>query len=190
MINFNIDYNNFTLKEKFFDHKSSLHGINHTYRVMFNCLYLSKKINKKESGLLAFCAAFIHDMARKHDGLCKEHGLWACESKFDLYKDKFINQGVNTSQFDEIKFAVKNHSENVEITETHPYYLTTAILKDADALDRFRISDDNLNPDFLRFDISKTLIPFSKNFFLKTNKINFKDFYQVIDFGEKIYPKV
>lgn len=187
MLNFKINYNSFILKESFFDNKSLIHGINHTYRVMFNSLLISKIMHKEKSGLLAFCGAFIHDMSRKDDGLCKKHGLWSCENKFDLFKERFISQDVKPSQFDEIKFAVKNHSENLEIPLSHPYYCTTAILKDADALDRFRISEDNLNPDFLRFDTSKSLIPFAKNFFLETDKIKFKDFYQIIDFGEKIY---
>jgi len=54
----------FDIKPGYFVHESELHGASHTYRVMCHVLVLSKKLNLIQAGRLAFCAAFVHDMAR------------------------------------------------------------------------------------------------------------------------------
>jgi HD superfamily phosphodiesterase len=166
----------FILRAHYFDFKSPLHGIGHTYRVMCNSLALGKRLKFGRESRLALCSAFIHDMARKHDGKCTMHGAWAAEEKLPLFRDLFLSIGVMQNEIEEIRIAVTNHSLPEELPSFHDYYVTTAILKDADALDRIRLGDSNLKPDFLRFGESRELIPFSERLYHQTNGITDLDF--------------
>ena len=173
MINtLNIDISKFNLKEEYFETHSWLHGIKHTYRVMCNCLVLGDKLGLTRETKLAFFGAFIHDMGRQHDGYCTEHGRWAIELKFDNFKDLFIENGVNLNDLEEIKTAVINHSMHPDISKDHPHYTTTAILKDADALDRIRMGRFNLNKKFLRFQETIELISYARKLYYKTRNSN------------------
>ncbi len=187
MININIDFNLFTLKKEYFDHQSKLHGIKHTYRVMCNCLYLGDKLKNIRETKLAFYAAFIHDMARKDDGYCIEHGLWAAKQKLPQFRDLFFSIGLQEKDLQEIKMAVINHSEKLDIPQNNPFYKTTAILKDADALDRIRIAENNLNVDYLRFKESIQLIPFAKELYYRVEDAEIHNFYEILKIAEDIY---
>ena len=158
----------FNLKPGHFDHESRLHGINHTYRVMCHTLILGQALNLKREMRLAFCSAFIHDMSRKHDGFCTMHGLWASERKLPVFAEFFISQGISEYELEEIRTAVRNHSENFEIEKQNPFRKTAALLKDADALDRVRLGRGNLDPAFLRFEPSISILPFSQELFQQT----------------------
>jgi len=164
------------LLERYFDFKSSLHGAGHTYRVMCNSLVLGKRLKMWRESRLALCAAFIHDMARKDDGNCTMHGAWAAEEKVPVFRDLFLSIGVMPNEIDEIRMAVTNHSLPEELPSFHDYYVTTAILKDADALDRIRLGDHNLKPDFLRFGESRELIPFAQELYFRTKGVIDLDF--------------
>lgn len=148
-----------TLKHDYFDFNSDLHGYNHTKRVMILVKELGKYLPYKREVELAYCAAFIHDMARTSDGLCYIHGERSSKLKLPLFKQLFLDNGISENEIDEISFAVLNHSLPIEVNKKHQYYITTAILKDADALDRVRLGD--LDPNYLRFDKSVGLIPFA-----------------------------
>ena len=69
-----INYEDFNLSPNDFDNQSEIHGINHVFRVMFNCLMIGNEIQDKENTRRAFFAAYIHDLARKYDGRCDIHG--------------------------------------------------------------------------------------------------------------------
>ena len=153
-----MNHNAFKLKSEYFDFDSRWHGIEHTYNVMSNVLKLGALLNDKRETNLAFCAAFIHDMARKDDGYCTMHGEWASEKKLDKFSEFFISQGVASKDFPIIKTAVKWHSLTEELDENHPHYFVTSILKDADALDRVRFGVDALDVNYLRFKESITLV--------------------------------
>ena len=161
----------FILRPEYFDHSGSLHGMGHTYRVMTMVYLLGEELKLGKKRDLAFMAAFIHDMARKHDGFCMHHGKWAAKSKLPLFSDLFINNGAANSDLDEIAFAVKNHSLYLHPGKSHPYYTTLALLKDADALDRIRIRADDLNPDYLRFKISHSFIKTSEKLYYSTKHL-------------------
>jgi hypothetical protein len=176
----------FRLKEAYFDHHSHLHGINHTYRVMFHVLNIGCLAGLNDEIKLAFCAAFIHDMARRHDGYCLEHGVWATKSKFPLFRKLFIETGVNAEGLRAIKLAVSNHSIRYEIRKEHPFSTTVALLKDADALDRIRIGENNLKPEYLRFPESHGLIDFAKELYYRTNSDIPVNFEEVIEIGKSI----
>ncbi len=165
-----IDYTVFRLKESDFENHSRRHGINHTYRVMFHVLNIGANAGLKDAVLPAWCAAFIHDMARRNDGYCTRHGYWAARDKLPLFTELFKSQGITNSQMEAIHLATSMHSEANELAPGHIHYPTVALLKDADALDRIRISETNLKPEYLRFDESRTLISFAKQLFHKTDK--------------------
>jgi len=186
LLNLNIDFSLFTLKKEYFDYQGKLHNCNHVYRVMCHCLYIGSKLNLPRETKLAFCGAFIHDFSRKHDGLCSQHGLWATQEKFNLFKDIFLSVGVSEKDFEEIKLAVKNHSEQFDISKSHPFYKTSALLKDADALDRIRLGDDNLNPKYLRFNETHEFIPFAKELFLETRNSEIKNFFEILNIAKII----
>jgi len=176
----------FQLKETYFDHHSHLHGVNHTYRVMYHVLNIGRLAGLNHEIKLAFCAAFIHDMARQHDGYCIGHGVWATKSKFPLFRTLFIETGVNTEGLRAIKLAVSNHSIRHEIRKDHPFSTTVALLKDADALDRIRIGENNLKPEYLRFPESLTLINFAKELYYRSNAEVLNSFDEVIEIGKGI----
>ena len=190
MINYNLNFNLFTLKDNYFDHQSNLHGINHTYRVMCNCLYLGSILNFHRETKLAFLSAFIHDMSRKHDGYCTEHGLWASKEKIPLFKKLFYSINVSDNDIEEIRIAVKNHSEFFELSKADPFYNTTAILKDADALDRIRISANNLKIEFFRFNQSKKIVGFAKKLYFRTINLKIENFNEIYKIAEEISKNV
>jgi len=181
-----INYKQFKLKQGYFDNRSSLHGINHTYRVMFNVQQIGLAAGMNHEVFWAWCAAFIHDMARKHDGYCTEHGYWSAKTKLPLFEKLFIKEGVIPEGLEAIKLAVTNHSLAEEISFDHPYYKTVALLKDADALDRVRISENNLKIEMLRFPESKKMVDFAKKLFHRTDSLKLKDFGMLIKISEEI----
>lgn len=170
-----------TLKETYFDHPSQLHGIGHTYRVMSHVITLGNMIGHEREMRLALCAAFIHDMARKNDGYCTEHGMWAAESKLPLFSDFFVRSGVDENDLPLIGDAVTNHSVNVEFSPAHPAFMTTALLKDADALDRCRLGEHNLNPSFLRIEASHQQLGFAKKLYHDFQNRKFATFTEVLN---------
>jgi len=181
-----LDFSKFNIHEADFDHQSLLHGANHTYRVMYHVLAIGKMAGLKHEIKEAFCGAFIHDMARKHDGFCQAHGGWSVQRKFPLFKDLFLSVGVSDDGLETIKLAVTNHSLYEELDKNHPGYKTVALLKDADALDRIRISGADLRPEFLRFPETHHLIEFAKELFYAANHRNLEGFDELISIAEQI----
>lgn len=156
----------FRLREEYFDHQSNLHGIGHTYRVMTHTLLLGNILQVERETKLALCCAFIHDMARKHDGKCFQHGAWASEHKFPQFFPLFKSLGIAESDQEEIKTAVTWHSLSVEIDADNPFRKTVALLKDADALDRIRLGD--LNKERLRFPETVGLVDYAEKLYRET----------------------
>ncbi|MCD4681950.1 MAG: HD domain-containing protein [Bacteroidales bacterium] len=183
---YDFDYSLFQLKKDYFDHDSSLHGINHTYRVMCLILSIGEAAGLNREVELAFCAAYIHDLARKHDGYCDQHGLWATQYKLPEFKSFFKKMGIKESEITLIGTAVKNHSEQNELQTENNAYKITALLKDADALDRVRLGDENLNTDYLRFPESVKLIHFAKKLYFKTRNLKISSFTEILEIVELI----
>jgi hypothetical protein len=164
---FDFDESKFTLLPRYFDNRSLVHGINHTYRVMYHCLELGELTHCLKASLLAFMAAFIHDMARQHDGYCTEHGLWAATQKLPLFLGLFLESGATEGDLKLIGTAVLQHSLPDDIPNSDPAWLVSALLKDADALDRIRLGENNLMPEYLRFHESHALIEPAKLLYYK-----------------------
>lgn len=185
-MNFEIDFSHFQLKQEFFDNDSPVHGINHTYRVMCYVLFIGHAAGLKQDVLLALCAAFMHDFSRKHDGYCNQHGEWAALYKLPEFTPFFAKTGVNQSEIEVIRVAVKNHSELEELTTDHIAYKTTALLKDADALDRIRLNANNLDERYLRFPESSELISFAKQLYFNTRNVKISSFVEILKIAELI----
>lgn len=181
-----ISIHDFNLKPEYFDHQTRIHGISHTYRVMCNVLKIGTRISYHRETKLAFFAAFIHDMARQHDGRCTEHGKWSAETKLDKYFSLFIKNGMNPEDKDILATALTNHSLRENPPENHPHYITTAILKDADALDRVRISRFDLKLKFLRFPESAALKGFAEKLYHTTHSKEFNSFAEYLEIAKGI----
>jgi len=188
-MDFDLDFSQFNLKQEDFDHPSFLHGIVHTYRVMCLILFLGEKAGLKREARVAFCAAYIHDLARKHDGFCNQHGEWSSRYKLPAYAKKFRKLGISDDEIEWIKIAVKNHSERTELSKDHEAYTVTALLKDADALDRFRLGDANLDPTFLRFQESFQLMDLARELFIQTRNFKICSFTDVLEIAKLINQK-
>lgn len=185
-----INFQFFTVKESYFERHSDRHGVNHTYRVMIHVLNIGRNAYLGKAILPALCAAFIHDMARKDDGYCTQHGRWAAEKKLPGFTVQFTEMGLDKDDLKAVRLAVSNHSLNEEIPENHPYFTIVALLKDADALDRIRISKTNLNPDFLRFPESVQLIPFAEKLYEETNEKPYRSFEEILKVAQNLGMKL
>jgi len=169
-----LDVSKFILKPEYFDYpESRLHGIAHTYRVMTLVWLLGERVKLPEIRKTAFMAAFIHDMARRHDGYCNQHGRRAVKYKLPQFSDFFKQQGATDENLKEIAFAVHNHCKFLQPGK-HPYFQTLALLKDADALDRIRISKYDLNPRMLRFKESHEMINLAEKMYYQS--LSLKEF--------------
>jgi hypothetical protein len=175
----NIDFSKFVLKESDFKNYSDLHGIMHTFRVMFNCLLIGSKINDIENTKVSFSAAYIHDLSRRHDGYCEQHGKFSIDENFEKYKSLFLSIGLNDDNLESLKLAVIYHSLREELNKNHKHYKPVSLLKDADALDRVRI--DDLDIKYLRYSESKNIVKISENLYINNiGKIyyNFQKFLE------------
>lgn len=171
----NINFKDFNLSDEDFQHKSNFHGVNHVYRVMFLCLKIGFLKGDVENTRRAFFAAYIHDLAREHDGRCMVHGKNSVKYKLPSYQHLFLSNGANEEDIEAIKLAVSNHSDRFEVERDNPYYKTVAILRDADGLDLIRI-DIKPNPKILRLPESRELIQYAEELFLKTDRNKYSSF--------------
>ncbi|MDY0104013.1 MAG: hypothetical protein RBS07_13845 [Lentimicrobium sp.] len=183
---YQLDFNDFNLKQQQFDHHSLLHGVMHTYRVMLHVLRLGLLTHHYAEAKNAFFAAYIHDMARKHDGYCTQHGTDAANHKLPDYQELFIKNGATQKNMLSIGKACAMHSLGNELQKTDPDWLTVALLKDADALDRIRLGEDDLNVSYLRFSESHDQIDFARKLYFQTNKMPLHSFVDVMKIGDTL----
>lgn len=169
---YRLDFRTFNLFEEQFDYPSEIHGLKHTYRVMVHCLRLGILSGLIKEARLAFFSAYIHDMARKHDGFCTVHGENSAKTKLPLYTTLFQQNGATDSDLATIKYLVTQHSINQEPSDLLASYPALALLKDADALDRIRLGNYNLNPKYLRLDVTHAHINFGKELYYATNNLH------------------
>lgn len=147
-----------------------IHGIGHIYRTMIGCALLGAILQKPREGLLAFCGAYIHDLARETDGEEPEHGANAVLKYFDKFNNLWDKYQLTHAEREQVKQAVTQHSGCEWMQPKDPGYHVMAILKDADALDRCRIGD--LEPKWLRYQESIRLIKIIELIYGKTASVN------------------
>lgn len=150
-----------------FTRPSQVHGQAHVARVIIHVLILCKALELEEYSLKAWTAAYIHDIARRNDHVAPEHGADAVKKVQELPELKafFSDCGVEEEDWEEIFFAVTHHCLD-EVPRDHRWWTLTALLKDADGLDRVRIN--HLDPRFLRFPLSREQVDYAKMLYLES----------------------
>ena len=133
-----------------FTHDSTLHGQSHVARVMVHAFRLLAKTGWMDHAPRLWAAVYLHDLARTHDGVCHRHGADAMNKFQGLphLRELFARGGVADADYGAIHTAVVHHCLPKELDRQHPHWRLTALLKDADGLDRVRLGD--LNPRYLR----------------------------------------
>lgn len=180
-----VDISDFALKNSMFTRPVhySIHGIGHIYRTMIGCAMIAHLLQKPREGLLAFCGAYIHDLARETDWEEPEHGAMAVVKHFEKFNHLWDKYGLTEEERIFVQKAVAQHSIKEQMTPQDKGYDVMAILKDADALDRCRIGD--LNPKWLRYEESRALIERIDDIYEESRWINndiaFEDFLSKID---------
>lgn len=169
-----VDPSDFALYNPMFARRvhAPIHGIGHIYRVMIACALLGRALEKPREGLLAFCGAFIHDLARRTDDIEPEHGPNAARFFFGRFQHLWDKYGLTPEECEQVRQAVSQHSTRELLHPSDEGYAVMAILKDADALDRCRLHHGGLNPDWLRYRESRWLIGFMEQICAKTRTVN------------------
>ena len=151
-----------------FLHRSYLHGQAHVARVLVHALRLIEATHAEEDAPRLWAAVYLHDIARRHDGGCKRHGAdaWARLASLPETQALLARGGVRQEDHPAIEAAVTRHC-NGEPSPGEPHYRLMALLKDADGLDRVRLSD--LRPEWLRHDEARTMVAFAQQLHDETN---------------------
>ena len=132
------ELSDFDLKPDYFDVPDrGIHDARHLYRVMIAAALIAHKLNAPRAGLLAFCGAFIHDLARRHDGEDAQHGPRAAKAKWDMFNTLWDKYALTDEERSNVRAAVSRHSGGGN-SGYHDNTLVNQILHDADALDRCR----------------------------------------------------
>ena len=167
------------------------HRFSHIYRVMIGTALIAHKIQEPRLGLLAFIAAFIHDLARENDGHDLQHGRRAAQTKLPKLTHLLSKYNITSKEYDIIAKASTYHSEQMRDRVSDECFKTCKILSDADALDRCRFEnrEARLNVSYLHFKESRSCIP-PIDFIYKESvrqdkiykEIPFEDFIKVAQF--------
>ena len=171
----------FEPKSKWLLHDSHLHGVGHMMRVFILqeliCDELIAKgitVNREATRW----AAMAHDVGRVDDGIDREHGFRSAK----WIKENFSSI-MAPNLLDTVTYIVHWH---VPSDEEAPVMTTELqVLKDADALDRVRLND--LDPRYLRIEVSKSLIGIAEDLYQSYLKCQLDDIYgSVIRAGQDI----
>lgn len=156
---------NFRIEDSWFDHPSRLHGKGHTLRVMiladalFSRAYPLYEASNETLYRNLMTAALIHDLARKHDGFCLEHGLWARQSKRPIAEKYFLGFSLEEADWEAIGSAIEAHARPDPAVKS-PGGSLTALLKDADGLDRVRLGYPP-DPSYFRHPFTESLLDYA-----------------------------
>lgn len=171
-----VRYETFSIMKEFYNYKKMLLEVNffkdlkghdkiHTLRVMFLALLIielgDKKLSKENKDIL-LKACIYHDIARDNDLEDNKHGEYGYKYLLD---NKIIKKENSILEF-LMKYHCIDDKEAIEYLSSTDYskrkinnmMLMYKILKDADGLDRLRFGVRELDMDYLRLDISKTLV--------------------------------
>lgn len=172
------DLNKLIPSRKYFlrkSHYSSIHGITHIIRVMFNVLFLCKLL-KIDQWRLYLIAACVHDLRRENDNTDKGHGDRAANwflANLKLF-ERYLNRRDNS--ITRIVEMVKYHEVDNSIIPKkiwNKYSTEIDIIKSADALDRFRQPDEKWWPDPKRIPLEEAavLLNICREFTIKSERL-------------------
>lgn len=154
---------------------SEIHAANHCERVLLFALLIGEKIfgDDREAFEILAHASIFHDTRRENDYLDTGHGARAA-----VYYEKFCKENGGITFHPESVFLMCYHDladskgreaiserfgENAERV-----LRLYSIFKDADALDRWRLGSNGLDPEFLRTLSAKTMLGYSRRIVRET----------------------
>ena len=148
-----------------FWHASDLHGQAHVSRVMVHAIRLIEATGQHALAPRLWAAVFLHDLARRHDGVDHRHGADAVRRLREepALQARLAEAGLVASDYPAIEAAVTEHSAPKEVARNHEHWPLIALLKDADGLDRVRLGD--LDVRYLRHREAKTILRFAQALF-------------------------
>jgi hypothetical protein len=155
-----------------FLHPSTLHGQIHVARVMIHATLLAARLGMDHQRKRLWASVYLHDIARRHDGVCHDHGARAILRwpELEAVQALFSRVGIGDSDMEHVVTAVTHHSKPRELDRTHRHWELTSLLKDADGLDRVRLGDLDVN--YLRHEPSKDQAPFAQELFERTAQLD------------------
>ena len=151
-----------------FLHRSALHGQAHVGRVLVHALRLVEATGFVEETCRLWAAVYLHDIARRHDGIAPGHGAaaWARLAELPDVRARLERGGVRDADWPAIRAAVTRHSRG-EAVEGEPHARLIELLKDADGLDRVRLGD--LDPRYLRHPQARAMTGFAARLYDETD---------------------
>ena len=141
---------------------SEIHTEEHCARVLLFALLIAEEMKLPQDDREALGAASVfHDSRRMEDGYDTGHGDGAAA----YYREYCEKGGLSFDQrvFDVMSFHDRDDTLKDEI-------LLYKIFKDADALDRFRLGPNGLDPRFLRTKEAKGLVSYAKKVWEESKK--------------------
>lgn len=156
-------------KQFFPDHKN--HGVNHAIDTALFSLIISSSIGVLENDInLLIDATLLHDIGRTDDFDDKNHGRKSSQIALNLknkdvyYTKEKLNLLLALIEGHTLEIYDNQIIEKYEISDILKYKKLLQIIKDADILDRVRLSSSPLI-EFgqLNYDISKKLFLYAKN---------------------------
>lgn len=142
---------------------SQVHGVKHVLNVTFLSYLIACNENLDENDMnILLEIALYHDIGRIDDQEDSAHGYRGAEKMLMHISDDKIDMLIPAiihahSLLDEEADQIFNQY-NLEKSQYNKYLKLLSIIKDADALDRFRLRPDSLNPRYFRIDYSEKLI--------------------------------
>ena len=157
--------------QELFARHSTLHGQAHVARVMVHAFRLIEITGWTEEAPRLWAAVYLHDLERRHDGVCHRHGADSMRmlERTPALREFFATGGVRESDYESILTAVVNHCLPRELDNAHEHRRLTSLLKDADGLDRVRLGD--LDPSYFRNPEAKQMVEFAQALFDETDGI-------------------
>jgi hypothetical protein len=145
-----------------FWHASTLHGQAHVSRVMVHATRLIDATGQHALAPRLWAAVFLHDLARRHDGACSRHGGDAAARlrAEPALQQRLTEAGLTRRDYPAVEAAVTAHSAPNEMSRDNGHWPLTALLKDADGLDRVRLGD--LDSRYLRNPEARLMIDFAQ----------------------------
>lgn len=156
-------------RPELFWHPSTLHGQAHVTRVMVHAMRLVEATGQHALAPRLWASVFLHDLARRHDGVCHVHGAWAAQRLRDepALRSRLAEAGLAVADYPAIEAAVTAHSAPREVSRDHEHWPLIALLKDADGLDRVRLGD--LDVRYLRHPQAPDMVGFAQALFDATD---------------------
>lgn len=140
-------------EDSYFELGGDMHGSSHTARVIIHA-WLTAQRHAPELTPELIAAGFLHDLARRNDRECSEHGKWAVESHLGKWRKNF--EAIGVKNFELVKDMVTKHCQLPQPSDS----LGVTLFRQADNLDRVRM--DDLDTAFL-YDDDDEIITFAED---------------------------